>query len=164
MLPLKTVPLTNQLHDFDKTDPKRFVLAKKFCTSGHCITKNGISNLAVIDQDGNKPDTPNAPFKVTLVPTGEVQFSEDQPASMAAFMAGFTSIPVGSKLYEFRVHMNPDDKDGTKLGHMVTIDKCVTSHFGDTKMQFKHQGIEEDVAMNPQWSEAYYKECYCNTP
>ena len=79
-------------------------------------------------------------------------------------MADFTAIPVGSKLYEFRAHMSPEDEEGTNLGHIVTVDNCVTSFFGDTKMQFKHQGIEEDVALNPQWTDAYYNECYCNTP
>ena len=31
-------------------------------------------------------------------------------------------------------------------------------------MFFKHQWIEEDVALRPGWSESYYNDCYCNSP
>ena len=81
---------------------------------------------------------------------------------MEDFMARFTSIPVGSKMYSLKAHLTPDDNEGIVLGDLVTIDDCVTSHFGDTKMFFKHQSIDEDVALNPQWAEGYYTGCYCN--
>ena len=63
-----------------------------------------------------------------------------------------------------RAHVDPNDKEGLYLGDVVTIDECVSSYFGDTSMFFKHQWIEEDIALMPEWSDAYYKECHCNAP
>ena len=157
------VPLSNHI-PVPVTNIPNVLLGKKFCQTGHCITKNGISNLATIDQDGNVEKAPNAPFRVSLEPTKEVQFSEEKPADMAEFMTRFTSIPVGSKMYHLKAHVSPDDDEGIFLGDLVTTDNCVTSHFGDTRMSFKHQAIEEDVALNPQWEEGYLTGCYCNSP
>ena len=161
------VPLSNFLQHptlKESLSLRLFMLKTRFCMSGHCALKNGISNLAVIDQDGQEPDAPKAPFKITLEPTEDVQFSEDRPVDQKDLMARFTSIPVGSKLYSLKAYLSPDDQVGMVLGDLVTIDNCVTSHFGDTQLFFKHQGIEEDVALNPQWTDAYYDECACNVP
>ena len=157
------VPLSNFI-PYPTPDFSLFMLKNRFCMSGHCGLKNGISNLAVIDQDGQEPDAPKAPFKITLEPTEDVQFSEDRPVDQKDFMARFTSIPIGSKLYSLKAYLSPDDQVGMVLGDLVTIDNCVTSHFGDTQLFFKHQGIEEDVALNPQWTDAYYEDCTCNVP
>ena len=50
------------------------------------------------------------------------------------------------------------------MGEVVTADECVSSLFGDTKMFFKHQWIDDDIALRPEWTEAYYDGCYCNVP
>ena len=39
-----------------------------------------------------------------------------------------------------------------------------SSKFGDTKLFFKHQWIEDDVALKPEWTDAYFNECFCNRP
>ena len=41
---------------------------------------------------------------------------------------------------------NPEDSEGFVLGDVVTTDNCLSSKFGDTKLFFKHQWIEDDVA------------------
>ena len=48
------------------------------------------------------------------------------------------------------------------LGDIITMDECVSSNYGDTKLFFKHQWIEEDAALKPEWADAYFSECYCN--
>ena len=159
-----SIPLSNFIPVPDEDSLKFKMIQARFCQSGRCITKNGISNLASIDQDGNKAETPKVPFELSLEPTEEVQFSPEKPDDNQAFMKRFTDIPVGSMLYKLRVYASPEDDEGMILGNLVTIDKCVTSHFGDTRLFFKHQGIDEDAAVNPQWSDAYYKDCVCNVP
>ena len=59
---------------------------------------------------------------------------------------------------------SPEDLEGFSMGDIVTVDECVSTLFGDTKMFFKHQWIDEDIALKPEWTEAYYDECYCNVP
>ena len=73
-------------------------------------------------------------------------------------------LPIGTKLYNIKAHQNPDDVAGLDLGAAITTDECVTSLYGDTRLFFKHQWIEDDVALMPAWTEGYADQCYCNAP
>ena len=50
------------------------------------------------------------------------------------------------------------------LGDVITTDKCISSYYGDTRLFFKHQWIEADAELKPEWKDAYFSECYCNRP
>ena len=88
------------------------------------------------------------------MPTGDIKFRENF-LGVTEFMQQFTTIPKGSTLYRIKGHQNPNDEEGIHLGAVVTTDKCVTSYFGDTKLFFKHQYISEDMALRPEWAQAY---------
>ena len=62
--------------------------------------------------------------------------------------------------------VDPDDVAGLDLGAAITTDECVTSLYGDTKLFFKHQYIDDDKEAKPEWAEAYDKECtsFCGIP
>ena len=107
---------------------------------------------------------PVFPFKITFVPTGEINFQTQKPSSIEEFMDQFKKITVGTNLYTFKAHNGPDDTEGLLLGDVIIQEECVSSFYGDTKMFFKHQWIEEDVTLRPGWSESYYNDCYCNLP
>lgn len=156
------VPKFNQL-TADIQTPDLILLGQKFCATGHCITKVGISNVCTHDQDGNEAEELNFPFKFTFTPA-DISFPAEAPANQQAFMDQFKAIPVGSRLYTIRGHTSPEDTEGLVLGDVVTSSECLTSLYGDTKLAFKHQWIEDDVALKPEWSEAYFKDCYCNAP
>ena len=138
-------------------------MTEKFCQTGHCITKVGLSDICSYDQKGTFYPDPNFPFKIELVP-GDVNFPESKPNSMEDFMAQFKTIKTGTKIFTLKAYVNPYDSEGMVLGNIITADDCVTSHYGDTKLFFKHQYIEEDAQLKPEWAEAYYSECHCNTP
>ena len=63
--------------------------AEKFCQTGNCITKVGLSHFCTHDQDGNEVSTPIFPFKLTFDLTGEVNFKEEKPSSNEEFMSQF---------------------------------------------------------------------------
>ena len=156
-----SVPLSNHAGD----DIKRFstnLLARKFCQIGTCNTKVGISDLCTYDQDGYKYSNPVFPFKITLKPTGQVKFSKKTPPTMEAFIHQFTRIPNHTRLYTLIASLHPWDKTGIVLGDIELTSKCVTSTYGDKKLFFRHQYIEDDVKLRPQWADAYFKDCYCN--
>ena len=98
-----------------------------------------------------------------LVITGDVSFPDAAPDSITDFLNQFEALAPGSRLYTVKAKQNPQDP-GYVLGDVVTSDECVSSKFGDTKMFFKHQWIEEDIALRPEWSDAYYEDCFCNIP
>ncbi len=154
-----SVPLSNHI----PSQPGSFgtkILEKKFCQTERCISKVGISNLCSPDQDGNSESPLEIPFKISLVPS-QVSQSNDEPDSMQDFMERFTSIPIGTSLYTLKAHRNPEDESGIPLGNMITTNHCITSNYGDTALAFKHQWIDDDVAVKPEWSDSYYANCGC---
>ena len=144
------VPLRNHVPDI--STPAIELFAKKACSTGHCITKVGLSNFATYDQEGTNYPDPVFPFKIGFEPA-DVHFQVEQPESMEAFMAQFEAIEVGTTVYTMRAYASPDDSEGTVLGNIVTADKCVASNYGDTRLAFRHQWIEDDVALRPDWSD-----------
>ena len=104
-------------------------------------------------------------MQVSFVPTGDIKFREEY-SELEPFNKQFTDLPVGTVLYQLRGHQNPGDTEGVLLGDVVTTDNCVTSNYGDTKLFFKHQYIDEDKNLKPEWADGYDFECtpYCVIP
>lgn len=155
-----SVPMSNVIPE--DTPIPLIPVALKFCQAQDCPTKVGISDVCKYDQEGNEVENLVFPYKVTFVPTGEVNFRED-PSEVTEFYQQFDDIAVGTSVYELRGYQNPDDVEGVVIGNIMTTDKCVTSLYGDTKMFFKHQYIAEDKALRPEWAAAYEAGCtpYC---
>ena len=147
------VPLSNHLHE---TIYNPAVI--KFCQATDCPERIGISDLGKFDQDGNEAEEPIFPFKITLEPA-DVNFPKEKPADLLAFVKLFDDIAIGSSLYSLKAHENPDDIEGHVIGQFVTTDKCVSSLFGDTRLFFQHQRIEEDKALRPEWADAFDAGC-----
>ena len=114
-------------------------------------------------QDGTLYENPIFPFKIELAPA-DVSFQEPKPNSMEDFMAQFDSIAVGTTIYTLKAYLSPDDTQGMILGNVITTDNCVSSLYGDTRMFFKHQYIDDDIALKPEWTNAYFDQCFCNAP
>ena len=100
--------LKNHLPEPADADIPTTILAHKFCTTGHCITKVGLSNVCTHDQDGNKAAELKFPFKVTFE-TANVSFSDEKPKSYEAFLDQFKNLTNGTKLYNIKAHQHPDD-------------------------------------------------------
>jgi len=148
-------PLYN--HILGPSNAQEQLLVAKFLQGSKCPTKVGLSDIARFDQEGNEEE-PGFPFKITLKPTGAVSFREEE-SPILDFMQQFVdNIPAGTELYSFRAHANPDDVEGTELAPMV-VDGCFPSKYGDEKLFFQHQRIEEDIELMPEWESAYMTEC-----
>ena len=62
-------------------------------------------------------------------------------------MYQFTRIPNHTRLYTLIAFLHPWDKNGIVLGDLELTSKCVTSTYGDKKLFFRHQYIEDDVKL-----------------
>ena len=62
-------PLSNHIPTKNSSN----IQSQRFCTTGHCINKVGLSNICTHDQDGIEYEDPVFPFKVTLEPTVEIK-------------------------------------------------------------------------------------------
>ena len=143
-----STPLSNHIPAENSTTTQ----SQRFCSTGHCINKVGLSNICTHDQEGIEYQEPIFPFKVTFEPLVKIKTNN------------FKVLSSGTSFYNIKANRSPDDQEGFNLGEVVSNDECISSLYGDTKMFFKHQWIEEDVALRPGWSESYYNDCYCNSP
>ena len=73
----------------------------------------------------------------------------------------WNTISNGTSLYRMVAHSDPEDIEGTELGNMVVADGggCTTSKFGDEHLHFRHQRIEDDIKIKPEWANSYLADC-----
>lgn len=137
-------------------------LKSRFCQSGKCLTKVGLSNLCSHDQNGRR-ERPGFkfPFKLSFVPGSSMTIDASKPTNMEEFLNRLIkAVPIGSKVYSIKAWSSPGVEEAdVDLGDIITTDRCVTSHYGDTKLFFKHQGIDEDSKLRPEWSDGYDNGC-----
>ena len=134
-----------------------------------CANKVGLSGLCSHEKSGKEVQKKRItfPFKLTLVPTGKV-FIPHKVKEAAAntgdvkeYMKGVAeSIYKETELYKVKAQRS-GDVDGVVIGTLVTREKCVTSNFGDTRLFFNHQSIQDDLDLKPDWYKYYEKGCGC---
>ena len=145
------------------TNPKVGFVLSRLCSSGYCINKVGLSDVCTYDQQGNRADNVIFPFKLYLCPA-DTRLNEEEPDSVEAFMDRFEEIPEGSNIYTMKAYVDPYESETIVLGQLITTGPCVSSYFGDTKLNFPHQRIEDDISLKPEWIEKYAEGCFCNIP
>ena len=94
-----------------------------------------------------------------MEPTRAINFREEE-SPISEFMEQFKEIRTGTELYSFRTHANPNDVEGTEVAKVVVVDGCFPSKYGDEKLFFQHQRVEEDIDLKPEWESAYLTDCY----
>ena len=100
--------------------------------------------------------------RIVLEPS-EARFKAEKPATLKAFIDQFLALPKGTKLYTLKAIRKPTDTKGLVLGDVVMTDQCVSSYFGDTRMFFRHQWLEDDIMLKPKsWTKAYEENCFCD--
>jgi hypothetical protein len=62
-------------------------------------------------------------------------------------------IPSGSTLFNIYATDNPAELGGTEqlIGKLVTASNIFTSLWGDEHMFFRHQRIDDDIELRPDW-------------
>jgi len=154
------VPLSNAIPGKAESLATRIV-GKRFCqATDDCVNRVGLSNFCTHDQNGHEESSLVFPFRIFFEPA-DVNFPEEEPASAQEFYSQFKAIPVGTKLYTVRAMREPEDNEGIVLGHVITTDDCHPSNYGDNELAFKHQWVSEDVALKPEWRDAYAESCDC---
>jgi len=151
------------------------ILAKKFMQASQCAPQVGLSDLARYSQDGTEHKDPQFPFKLFMVPSQKVQMTAENGMpkmtdgkwtvdQVHEFMDKFE---VGTPLYKVYAcdkpktngaELNPTDgsveeacEEPFELGDMVTTSECTTSSYGDNEFHVRHQRIEEDWALRPEF-------------
>jgi len=108
-----------------------------------CTQMLGLSDAAA-EADGSDPVFP---FEVTFEGIPEVSFPCDD---LARGWANFAELPAGTSLV--RVSARPGPGEALQpIGEVIIDAPLTTSQFGDERLFFRHQRMEDDFAIHPEW-------------
>ncbi|GMI08461.1 hypothetical protein TrLO_g4657 [Triparma laevis f. longispina] len=130
------------------------LLKKKFETSGsNWVNMVGLSDMARYAEDGSEVSDEDIkfPFQLLLIPTDEMasKFPDEYEKPL---IEQLRTIGSGTTLYE--LHAKEDyDAAPVLIGRLTTTSTIESSVFADSKLFLKHQIMEEDFALRPEWTE-----------
>jgi hypothetical protein len=121
-------------------------VAKKFTQASNCPGRVGLSDLCAFDDLGSAVGKSiKFPYKLTL--ESQHKTSESPATQYELYQRLVKTITPGSVLYSVTASDTPTTS--VFLGDMIVDEPCVTSNFGDNGLFFKHQLIEDDWKLEP---------------
>eukprot|EP00933_Yihiella_yeosuensis_P064832 TRINITY_DN6836_c2_g2_i2.p1 TRINITY_DN6836_c2_g2~~TRINITY_DN6836_c2_g2_i2.p1 ORF type:complete len:403 (+),score=80.58 TRINITY_DN6836_c2_g2_i2:60-1268(+) len=129
------------------------IIAAKFWQASYCPLMVGLSDLST-DANG-KPGV--FPFKLNFHSLVSRQCRDDD---YAGCLENLENIPVGTKLFEVRAQADPN-ADEKLIGHITITDSLTKSKFGDEELFFKHQHMEDDYELKPEWLASIDRKAQC---
>mmetsp|Transcript_18401 Transcript_18401/g.43179 ORF Transcript_18401/g.43179 Transcript_18401/m.43179 type:complete len:407 (-) Transcript_18401:152-1372(-) len=134
------------------TPDKPLVKLGKFQQASGCINQVGLSDVCKYAQNGTEVATPVFPFVIEFDPA-DASFDESR-VSPEELMRQLSTIGPNTHLFDVYTYSSPSaHKAGKrdKFGSLTTTTQCVQSLFGDEKLFFRHQRMEEDFVWRPEW-------------
>lgn len=124
-------------------------LLGKFEDASLCTGMVGLSELCRHDEDGRGLTNFTFPYQLIFQPSGFPSFPEEE-VNDTQLVDQLTSIPSGTHLFDVYAQ-EQSHSSAAYLGKLSTRSQCVRSLFGDRRLLFQHQRMEEDFALRPQW-------------
>lgn len=120
---------------------------QKFQQASDCVSMVGLSDVCRYDQNGKHTRTPKFPFELLFH-----GHSDTNPYNTAGPdpLSTLTKIPAGTTLFKVYAKASPKSSK-VFLGNMRTETGCHSTLFGDEKLFFEHQRMEEDFKLRPDW-------------
>lgn len=133
------------------TDMALVPLALRFKTATEWIQTVGMSDFAKFDQEGNEETDLVFPWSLRFEPTGEFSYPHD--TYDVPFETYLAEIAPGSLLFKIYATDLPTELGGKEslIGEMRTVTNMVTSQWGDEHMFFRHQLMDDDLKLKPEW-------------
>jgi len=74
-------------------------------------------------------------------------------AGYSDFLTDLESIPSGSVLYDIFAMDKPEELGGSekKIGQLKTVSELTSSKWGDEHLYFRHERMDDDLALRPEW-------------
>lgn len=146
-------PFKNHLNGGDGIALK--LAAMKFWQATYCPQMVGLSDMA------SPADTSSAavfPFELVLQPQVEAQCPCDAYETSCA--ANLGELSPGKTLFEVRALKEPGAA-AIPIGHIKLTTRLTTSKFGDEQLFFRHQHMEDDFAIMPEWLDRIDRKTQC---
>jgi len=129
------------------------LIAAKFWQASYCPLMVGLSDLA----SGADGSVGAFPFQLSF---HALVASECDCTNYAKCLQNLMKIPVGTKLFEVRATASPNNVS-LAIGHITLTDALTTSKFGDEELFFKHQHMEADFEIKPEWLKSINRKQEC---
>lgn len=128
-------------------------LEVRFATATDWIQTVGLSEMASYTQDGHKEASPVFPWKLRFEVSGEYKFASTVDEGYTDFREDLMSITEGSTLYYIHAWDKPEELGGTetRIGKIMTRSETTTSYWGDEHMYIRHERMDDDLAIKPEW-------------
>jgi len=129
-------------------------LELRFKTATEYIQTVGMSDFAQWTQDGTEESAPVFPWSLRFEPTGEFSYPHD--TYDVPFETYLQDIPAGSKLFSVYAMDLPKEMGGTEkyiADFVLKSSGMLTSQWGDEHMFFRHQKMDDDLAIHPEWEQ-----------
>jgi len=148
------------------------LLGRKFAQTSSPPELVGLSDIATYRRNGEKVDSDSSrgkedgeveekeskvvfPFELIVKPNEQLrkQYAKSAPTEEALEEA-LTSIPEGTIIYTLYGRAEPNDEDLILIGTFQLTSRLLYSKFSDNGLFFRHQRIEEDMELRPEWNDA----------
>ena len=128
-------------------------LACKFSQATKYIQTIGLKDLAAWNEKGeDRRGALTFPFKLIFRPTSQVNTLFPDTFE-AKYTDQLKTIKSGTVLYDVYALPTPDG-DEVKFGSLRTTSPFVSSHWGDEKLWFQHNLMDDDLAVHPEWTDS----------
>jgi len=127
------------------------LLSLKFSYATNYIQTIGLSDLAVVDCNGQRDFSPKYPFVLIFKPNDSLRakFPDHYEKD---YLDQLKSVEVGVEMYDVYALDQPESKP-QKIGTLKTTSKMVSSHWGDESLFFRHNYMDIDLKANPSWEQ-----------
>ncbi|KAL6052660.1 hypothetical protein QOT17_018455 [Balamuthia mandrillaris] len=143
---------TNHVPDLGKNAPFQFRAIKAaFAKASKWPTFVGLSDVAKYTQDGKLVSKPVFPFRLVFHPTTAIHkmFPSNTPKS---FLDILKAVPTGPLYQVYAQGVAEGDYMNLQLiGQVELTTPLATSDFADSLLFYKHQRMEDDFAIHPEW-------------
>jgi len=112
----------------------------------------GNSEFALYDQNGNKEDKPDFPFRLRFEPAAGLGMPDDTYDQ--TIFEYFKTITPNQVLYKVMALDEPTDSTEMHIANIVLESQMVTSEWGDHHMYFRHTRMDDDIRLGrPHWAD-----------
>lgn len=116
------------------------------------VSMVGLSDVASRGRNGTAVENVVSPFQLRLVPNDDLR-NKYEGYDQFCSKNLLTSVPSGTKLWDVFAIGAPNDTDWTRIAELTTTSDIIYSKAGDKCLFFRHQRIEDDFALYPEWEQ-----------
>jgi len=135
-------------HILPPTEIATIVLGHKFKQASGCIGRVGLSDMAKYDIMGNAESNVKFPYQIVYEPLVSTTSSASEDAN--DYVKRLEQFKSGAQLFNIFAKRTPTAAF-EPFGTLTLSSDCTASKYGDEHLFFRHQRIEEDLALEPTW-------------